>query len=66
MDLYGISLLLKCANISAQRLSTGPQNLIYALIGGGWGSGLKYLKYSNVLASCIGGGAKNDALIRRL
>ena len=37
--LYGICLLLKCANISAQRSSAGPQNLSYALIGGGWGSG---------------------------
>ena len=29
--LYGISLLLKCTNISAQRSSTGPQNRIYRI-----------------------------------
>ena len=43
--LHGISLLLKCANISAKCLSAGPQNRIYALIGEGWGSGWN----SNVL-----------------
>ena len=32
--LCGISLLLKSANISAQRWSAGPPDLIYALIGG--------------------------------
>ena len=42
----------ECANISAQCSSAGPQNLSYALIGGGWGNGRSY---SNISYSYVGG-----------